>query len=154
VDPRAGQRKAMAQTTTRFLFVLCARMWQVKNIVYMIDGVTVWTCLTFVCLTSANRVSMLLHVLRWSYGKVLLLPSCSAAPPCPSSSLETRPRSDGSNRRRNTRTRLHPRRDRPRDRHPRPHPQPNWQGCPGNRVVLIGEFAQRTRWTLSSQSVR
>lgn len=124
-------------------------------------GVTHSICLYH--LASPCRVSMLLHVLRWSYGKVLLLPSCSVVQPCPSSSLETWPVSDSSRPRRNTHTHLHPHQDglRHQNQHPStpcPHPpqrqQQNRQRCPGRWEVFVGEPAQQTRWTLSSQSVR
>lgn len=134
-----------------------ALMWQVETTAYPLEGVSVWVCLTLVHFASPNRVSMLLLILRWSYGKVLLLPSCSAVQPCPSSSLET---SDSSDPRQNTLTHLHPHRDslhhqnRRQATHPPPPHQHNPQWRPGSWVVLTGEPAQQTRWTLSSQNVR
>lgn len=145
----------MAQNMT--IIALFSRLWWDKLRLYVWLFEHVWHLFM---LPSLDRVSMLLHVLRWSYGKVLLLPSCSVVQPCPCSSLKTWALSDSLNLGRNIHTQLHHRRRRRRNPHPEPHrrhprhPQRSQQCCPGRRAIFVAESARRTTWTPSCQSVR
>lgn len=132
------------------LAVLCVFIWQDEK---SVDR----SCGFFDCpdTCSLNRVSMLLLVLRWSYGKVLLLPSCSAAQPCPSSSLKT----SGTPNPGPNSARPHPHPDSlHRPNLPRgtclPRPRQSRQWCRRRWVVFGGGRARPTGWTPSSQSVR